>query len=50
MPVQTEETEDYKAKYKNLKRKMKLLIYVSIIVTRMLNLCVYSATLDSLLE
>lgn len=27
MPVQVEETEDYRTKYKNLKRKLKLLIY-----------------------
>ncbi|KAG7169089.1 hypothetical protein Hamer_G018866 [Homarus americanus] len=27
MPVQTDGPEDYKAKYKTLKRKLKLLIY-----------------------
>ena len=30
MPVQTDGHEDYKGKYKILKRKLKILIYVSI--------------------
>ena len=41
MPVHSEEIEDYKTKYKNLKRKLKLLIYVSMNLYILINIMTF---------